>query len=175
MKREQHELKIRITQLSEGTHNYHFAVKASELELAENFQDLIEITAVLEKTHRQLYFKIQISAKAEFQCDRCADRFYFAIQAPFTVCYGYDESASGNSADDELRLIHPGTPYIDVTEDVRQVILLAIPLKLICNEECKGLCPHCGINLNRETCTCADEPADSRWDELRKLIEEKNN
>ena len=57
-------------------------------------------------------------------------------------------------------------------EDVlREQVLLAAPLKAICREDCRGLCPHCGRNLNLEQCTCAEPIEDPRWEALKGLRE----
>jgi uncharacterized protein len=52
---------------------------------------------------------------------------------------------------------------------LREQVLLALPLKVICREDCKGLCPHCGANLNDGQCSCADPPEDPRWTALKDL------
>ena len=57
-------------------------------------------------------------------------------------------------------------------EDVlREQVLLALPLKAICRDDCRGLCPHCGRNLNHEQCTCAEPIEDPRWSALKDLRE----
>jgi uncharacterized metal-binding protein YceD (DUF177 family) len=70
----------------------------------------------------------------------------------------------------EVQVIPASLPVIDVNDDVRQTVFLAVPLKLLCSESCKGLCPQCGINLNMGTCACTDDPADGRWEKLRSLV-----
>ncbi|MBI3189459.1 MAG: DUF177 domain-containing protein [Ignavibacteriales bacterium] len=155
MKHEQSDLRIRISQLSEGIHNYQLISHPTELELAENFQETIAVDASLEKTKRQLYLRVLVSTKAKFQCDRCADEFDFPIQTSYNICYTYDEKDSESFPDDELRTIHIGTPYLELIDDVRDCIMLAVPMKLICKEECKGLCPHCCVNMNDNDCSCA--------------------
>jgi uncharacterized protein len=59
-----------------------------------------------------------------------------------------------------------GLPLEDV---VREQILLAVPLKLTCREDCKGLCPHCGKNRNLEACGCAVRPEEPRWAALKDI------
>jgi len=61
---------------------------------------------------------------------------------------------------------------LDITEAVRQYSLLAIPMKPVCRQDCVGLCPQCGRNLNLESCTCNSGEADPRWSVLLKLEEE---
>lgn len=55
---------------------------------------------------------------------------------------------------------------LDLTESIRQGILLAMPMKPLCREDCAGLCPQCGQNLNEKTCNCASEKIDPRWSKL---------
>jgi uncharacterized protein len=55
-------------------------------------------------------------------------------------------------------------------EDVlREQVLLAVPLKTVCREDCRGLCPHCGRNLNVEQCNCAEPLEDPRWSALKEI------
>jgi len=59
---------------------------------------------------------------------------------------------------------------LDLTEAIRQYALLATPMKPLCREDCVGLCPTCGGNLNQAPCNCPPKPVDSRWSELNKLV-----
>ena len=57
-----------------------------------------------------------------------------------------------------------------VLEDVaKEQVLLSLPMRAVCREDCKGLCPHCGINRNRETCDCQAAKVDPRWEALKKF------
>lgn len=58
---------------------------------------------------------------------------------------------------------------IDLTEAIRQYTLLAIPMKPLCREDCAGLCPNCGHNLNQGPCDCSPQETEPRWSELSKL------
>ena len=62
---------------------------------------------------------------------------------------------------------------LDLTEAIRQRALLAIPMKPLCGQDCAGLCPQCGHNLNLGPCSCPPQGADPRWSKLSKLREEK--
>ncbi len=59
---------------------------------------------------------------------------------------------------------------LDLTEVVRQDLLLAMPISPLCSQDCQGLCPRCGADLNTETCTCQDEQIDPRLEALRQLL-----
>ena len=58
---------------------------------------------------------------------------------------------------------------VDVSGIAREALVLALPLKVLCRDECPGLCPRCGLDLNEGRCDCATEPIDLRWEKLRGL------
>jgi uncharacterized protein len=58
---------------------------------------------------------------------------------------------------------------LDLTEALRQYIVIATPMKPLCSPDCAGICPHCGKDLNKGLCNCPDEHVDPRWAELLKL------
>lgn len=58
---------------------------------------------------------------------------------------------------------------IDLTNDIREDILLALPINLVCSSSCRGLCPCCGANLNKESCACAQQQRRAAWNVLDQL------
>jgi len=76
----------------------------------------------------------------------------------------------GTSADDPALLID-GHHELHLAEVVREYLLLAIPMHPLCREDCKGLCPQCGHNLNEGPCGHSGQPGDERWAVLRSLLD----
>jgi uncharacterized protein len=108
----------------------------------------------------------------ELRCARCLEQVLRNVAGDFDLIYR-PQGADGGIRDRAI-----GGPEADVgyyqgegllLEDVlREQVLLAVPLKAICNDTCKGLCPICGKNLNFETCAC--QPIqDQRWGALQKI------
>ena len=62
---------------------------------------------------------------------------------------------------------------LDMSEVVRQYVLNGVPIKPLWREECRGLCPECGTNLNEEKCRCKSVPMDPRWGSLAELLPER--
>ena len=60
---------------------------------------------------------------------------------------------------------------LDIGEYVRTAVILELPSRFLCREECKGLCPKCGADLNAATCSCGDKEPDPRWDALKAFFE----
>ena len=158
---------IRISQLSSGVHEYHFASAPSDLGLEGNFKRTVTIDATLEKENRQILLTAKISASGTFRCDRCTEEFEQPLESEYTVVYLF---AAPEADDGDVRVIAPETPSIDLTGDIRDTVMLSVPLKLLCREDCRGLCPICGADWNHQTCSCVRVEADSRWDSLRKLL-----
>ncbi|MPN53394.1 hypothetical protein SDC9_201058 [bioreactor metagenome] len=65
----------------------------------------------------------------------------------------------------------PEEDEMDIGEDVRAEMLVELPMNLLCSEDCRGLCPNCGVNLNQKTCNCngGGENSDDRWGALNDL------
>jgi uncharacterized protein len=162
-------MKISIANLSEGVHAFHFSAEPVHFGLGSNFDNVVTIDVTLEKTNRELLLHAEASTVGTFICDRCIDEFRQELRATYEIVYLYDERETYRYPDDEVQVIAVGTTVIDITDDVRQYLLLAVPVKLLCKEGCKGLCPHCGTNHNYHACSCETDTKDSRWAALRRL------
>jgi uncharacterized protein len=112
-----------------------------------------------------------LSAGLELQCARCLEPVPQEIKREFELLYrplgtdaGKDE-LSVTVAEAEIGY-YQGEGLL--LEDVlREQVLLALPLKVTCRADCKGLCPQCGKNLNQEQCSCSREVEDPRWAALK--------
>lgn len=164
------ELRIRISQLSSGLHEYHLKGNAGEIGLDPNFARLVEVDAILDKTPRQLYLRVDVKTSGVFECDRCLEEFDQPLSSRYNMFYVFDELNTARFPADEVRVIGVDTPSIDLREDVREVIVLSVPLKLLCKEDCKGLCPGCGVNRNHQTCDCRETTGSSQWRGLEGLL-----
>ena len=114
----------------------------------------------------------KLDATMEVACARCLEPVQYTVNRAFDLLYrplGVDKRADEvaiNEADTEIGY-YEGEGLL--LEDVlREQLLLASPLKLVCREDCKGLCPQCGTNLNTATCNC-QQPGDARWAALSEL------
>ncbi len=98
----------------------------------------LTIEAHLEKVDDVIVADTQVKAIYGYTCSRCLEDF----QRQETMEYHFDFP------------MEPGLEYIDLGEEVRQEMILANPARILCKEECKGICPKCGANLNVEKCSC---------------------
>jgi uncharacterized protein len=84
---------------------------------------------------------------------------------------------SGNRLEDEdhyydQALIIDEQNFLDLTEGLGQALLSALPIAILCKDECLGICPTCTVNRNKFQCSCAKSSADPRWEALAGLLEE---
>lgn len=101
------------------------------------------------------------------ECRRCLDPVAVKVDEELGRLYREGEDMAGEESEDVLTL--PPGSELDLTEPVRETVLLGVPKFVYCREECQGLCPHCGTNLNMSTCECTVEEEDQRWGPLRRL------
>lgn len=105
------------------------------------------------------------------ECRRCLEPVSVEIDEELGRLYREGEDMAGEESEDVLAL--PSGSELDLTEPVRETVLLAVPKFVYCREECQGLCPQCGTDLNVSTCECAVEGEDQRWAPLRRLKAEE--
>lgn len=115
------------------------------------------------------------STNVELACARCLEPIARTVANKFDLLYRPQGSDAGR---EELSVtaVEAEVGYYQgeglLLEDVlREQILLALPLRAVCKDECKGLCPHCGKNLNLEQCSCAEPLEDPRWSALKDIRE----
>jgi uncharacterized protein len=128
---------------------------------------------------RDIRLRGRLSTGLELQCARCLEPVKQDVVREFELLYrplgadaGRDE-LSVTAAEAEIGY-YQGDGIL--LEDVlREQVLLALPLKVTCREDCKGLCPHCGKNLNEEQCSCSVPMEDPRWAALKEIRDRIEN
>jgi uncharacterized protein len=167
-------MKIQVSGLSAGIHRYRFTSHATDLGLDQEFKSAVVVDATLERAATRLYLTSRVQTEGRFICDRCVEPFSLHLESSYSMVYVTDRTESDGMDPSEMQVIPPDLAVIDLSEDVRQTVILAVPFKLLCREDCRGLCPQCGRNLNNGRCGCVDQVTDSRWDKLRLLRENRS-
>jgi uncharacterized protein len=113
----------------------------------------------------------QLSAGLELQCARCLEPLRRDVKRDFELLYrplGADAGRDELSVTDaEAEIGYYQGDGLLLEDVLREQVLLALPLKVTCRDDCKGLCPQCGKNLNQEQCSCSTEVEDPRWAALK--------
>jgi uncharacterized protein len=162
-------MKIQVGGVSEGVHAFHFDARASDLSLGEEFSTDLRVDVTVEKTGNEILLKASIHVVGTFECDRCVTQFVTPLSPKYQMYYVMDQADAERFDPADVQVMTPGLTVIDMSDDVRQIVLLSVPLKRLCRPGCRGLCPQCGKNLNEGPCGCTVEVLDSRWDTLRSL------
>jgi uncharacterized protein len=130
-------------------------------------------TCRLMKTQRSVLVKCALDAEVELTCNRCLRRFRHPLKIKFEEEYlptlDIHSGAPLASPEDSSSFTIDEHHNIDLTEAIRQYAVMAVPMKALCREDCAGLCPKCGQNLNEGKCDCPAEEIDPRWTKLTDL------
>ena len=119
--------------------------------------------------------RLRAKYKGEFEilCARCVDPVPQTLEGEFDLIFrpsAADSEAGEHSiTPDETEIGYYEESGLLLEDVVREQILLTLPTRTLCKEDCKGLCPRCGQNLNLATCSCAQTPSDARWNALAGL------
>jgi len=126
------------------------------------------IVEVSVKDRRSSGFRVEGTVKTEFTlpCDRCLRDTLLPASGVIDVWVVLEDQPEYD--DDAIRLA-PGANEITLDGPVGEAILLAAPSKIVCRENCAGLCPQCGQDLNIERCDCRIDKLDDRWAALLKI------
>lgn len=122
---------------------------------------------------RVYYCHGQAMSEARLECSRCLEPYTMTLRGEidFSIQEVVDEAAvNRDDVPDTELLVTAGASEVDISGPVREAMLLEIPLQPLCREDCRGLCPICGVNRNEEACECKVEKTDPRWDALRDLL-----
>ncbi|MDD5084880.1 MAG: DUF177 domain-containing protein [Candidatus Omnitrophica bacterium] len=134
-------MKIDISKLKDGeSFDVEHSYDPKELNVVENdvlYASPLLLKGVVERFKDSILFRGELKAKVEMICARCL-------------------SAISKEIDETFDLFYPvkGGKTIDTTDEIRETVILSYPVKFLCREDCKGLCPVCGNNLNETKCKC---------------------
>jgi uncharacterized protein len=117
-----------------------------------------------------------VAADVEVECSRCLERISMPVEGTLEEHYqptvDVVTGAPVNRADYEVNdaaFDIDANHMMDLSEPVRQALLVSMPMKPLCRADCRGLCPQCGANWNEGPCDCRSESVDNRWSGLREL------
>jgi len=119
--------------------------KKLDLEFVDfHYSKPLSMKGTVEKGHDLLTFRGEITSQTEVMCGRCLKEMNASLEKDFEFFY-------------EIK----GKEFIDTTDDLREMLILEHNLAYVCSENCRGLCPVCGINRNEKTCQCQPQGENS--------------
>ena len=121
----------------------------------------------------------RVETELELECGRCLESFRVPVDSAFELRYVPAAANAGEGEreveEDDLTTAFYKDERLDLGELMHEQFVLALPMKPLCSDSCKGLCPQCGTNLNKASCDCSPPWKDPRLAALQALLPKKEN
>lgn len=174
-------MRIELDKLEAASNRFSHVYEPEEIVLDEEHVRLVkqpEIEGRASRKGSEVRLRGRITASAEVDCDRCLSTVTLPVETDFDVTYvpAVADGSSGTAElqEDDLSVAVFDGEAIDIDELVREQLLLALPTRALCSEECKGLCPLCGANRNTDSaCACEQKEIDPRWAGLKAVMSDE--
>lgn len=115
----------------------------------------------------------KLSVTMNAPCDRCLETASVPVERAFDLVYLPESENTGKGEDEvdeaAVEVAFYAGSGLELNDVLREVILLAVPMQVVCGADCKGICPVCGHNRNQSPCECENKPTDDRWRGLKNI------
>ena len=125
----------------------------------------VDVHCLVTKASSTIYIKGNLAAVLGMNCSRCLEDVRLPVSSDFACSLLPAQPEVKEDLEltsEELDISYYSGDFIDLTPVICEQIILQIPIKPLCSEDCKGLCPHCGVNRNTDSCNCHNEFIDER-------------
>ena len=124
-----------------------------------------DIDLWLNKVLKEVTVSGSVGFSIESPCSRCLKTVKLDLRPEVNLVLTPRDTAEGE--DDDLNHATYVGEEVDIGDFLREQVAMSLPLKVVCSESCKGLCPDCGVNLNEKQCGCAGQKVDPRLEVLK--------
>ena len=139
----------------------------------------VDLAFDLDKDGERFRLVGRVRTMLELTCGRCLDPFALPVDAAFDLRYLPHSRNTGEGEieieDEDLTTAYYQDDEIDLGQLMREQFYLSLPMKPLCSDACRGLCPVCGANLNRTTCACERTWEDPRLEGLRAIVKKDDD
>lgn len=167
---------IDLLQLSEQSQPISAEFEAQDINLDEDrarLTDRVRVVGKLTKHLTETEIEGSIDGKIELDCTRCLRPIETRLQIPVKAVYvtpeNYTSAQDAELHGKDLDVSVCEDDKIDIAELVREQIMLSLPERFLCSDDCRGLCAKCGANKNLKSCNCIEKEMDPRWEALNKF------
>ncbi|MBA3633034.1 MAG: DUF177 domain-containing protein [Acidobacteria bacterium] len=155
---------------------FDFTLAPDEVNLeseAAKLKNVVKTKGKIKKGIVQTDVEGEIFADVEVDCSRCLQPTESSLEIPFRAVFiepeNHTEAEEAELEIEDLEVAPLTGGEINLTELVREQILLNLPTQVFCQEDCQGLCQQCGANRNLIDCNCQEKEIDPRWSALKNL------
>ncbi|WP_227766731.1 YceD family protein [Zhaonella formicivorans] len=138
-----------------------------------SFSSPVKVEAIATNTGKSILVRGKANTDISLRCGRCLQPVSYKTEIEFQEeFFPQIKNAVPSSKEDTVRYYLGDT--IDLKDVILEGIFLEIPMKAVCSESCRGLCPKCGVNLNEQQCVCLTEEIDPRLAVLQKMLQQSS-
>ncbi|MCJ7509246.1 MAG: DUF177 domain-containing protein [candidate division Zixibacteria bacterium] len=172
-------MRLEISKLKQERVDFQFTESTEGLNLRADgveFDSPLKVEVEVAPSGESFLAWAKIETSVKLECVRCLLIYSYPLQAEFNLLMEKQRPGLLLDAENEdTVVINPQDKFIDISDKVRQAIILSLPLKSLCSPDCKGLCHICGADLNTSPCNCTIEEYDSRWDKLKQTLKKERD
>ncbi len=154
-----------ISHISDDITFFDFSGKMEGFDIPELADD-VRVNVSIYHSRGSYMCSADVQSRFKLTCDRCLGDYLSDVNEHLDLIFTKEED---DEKDDNIVLLSQQDIDIDLLPYVRETLILSIPFKKLCSEDCKGLCITCGADLNHEACTCKNEEPDPRWEKLKEF------
>lgn len=172
MKSEQ-ALVFQIRKLEPGPNRFYIEPSIESLELGKyHFLKPLGCEIILTLTGHRVDMELKLETTVEIECSLCGEPASFNIKNTSKAAFLPESERKLENTEVDTTDLEFYSEEINLKEFARDAFILAFPIAATCREECKGLCPSCGTNLNYNTCNCKQLAGNSQFKNLKRLVDE---
>jgi len=174
-------MKISVDEIPQTPKEIDFSESVEELNHLYNrqnnqdfgFPPTLDVYLEYSRSGADLFFRGRLRGQLTARCGRCLEEFDLPLDRSFDFILTPENKTSDHGAEElrreDLGLSHYSSDEIDLAPLIAEQVMLALPTRPLCGENCRGLCDQCGANLNRDNCNCSNTGQDPRMAPFRSL------
>jgi len=169
-------MRIELANLEGGKGEFSATYETGQLELEDERVRLatpLTVNGQIKRSGAEVIVSGNITGKLFINCDRCLKPLETPLNNQFELDYvsgsDYEALPDTELTEEQMLISVFDGVAIDVDEIVKEQVLLAVPARILCSDDCKGICPTCGLDRNTTDCNCETSTSDPRWDALKSL------
>jgi len=174
-------MRIELVHLEHGKGEFEHIYQPEELELGDDRVDLCSPASLSGRVRRagaEVFVEGHLETCVQVECDRCLKPIRLPVNSDFSLEYitpnEYEASRTAELTDELMTVSVFDGESIDLDEIGKEQVLLLVPTRSLCKEDCKGICLTCGADRNAIDCNCEQREIDPRWGALKNLMDGKS-
>jgi uncharacterized protein len=179
-------MRLELSHIRQPETNYQKVLQPADLAAGEEDYRVtapVDLRMVIHKDHDRFRLVGTVKTALELQCSRCLEPFILPVDREFDLRYlpagatepEPDDDEEIEVEDDDVAVTFYRDEQIDLNELLREQFYLALPMKPLCKDDCKGICPQCGTNRNTAPCDCNPRWEDDRMAGLKTLLKRNDD